>query len=145
MRENKEKTITSGDEDVTVPPLVQTTFVQIGKRKSKSISSAVDLDDLPSHRGPKKQKPGKASLPKVSKVTPLTVNLDDPSVDIEPIQTIHPIQTDPSPLQPRLLTSLIRRSHLIVLLTWCQMRAMHGGRSKESLLTMKSMSVTICQ
>ena len=56
MRENKEKTITSGDEDVTAPlttpPVVQVTFVQIGKRKSKSISSAVDLDDLPSCRGP---------------------------------------------------------------------------------------------
>ena len=151
MRENKEKTITSGDEDVTAPPtappVVQVTSVQTGKRKSKSISSVVDLDDLPSRRGPKKQKPGKASLPKVSKVTPPTVNLHDPSVNVEPVQTIHPVQTDPtpSPLQPRLLTSLICQSHLIVPLTWCWTRAMHGGRSKGSLLTMKSMSVTICQ
>ena len=56
MRENKEKTITSGDEDVTAPlttpPVVQVTSVQIGKRKSKLIFSAVDLDDLPSYRGP---------------------------------------------------------------------------------------------
>ena len=56
MRENKEKTITTGDEDATAPPVIQKIFVQTGKRKSKSISSAVDLDDLPSRRGPKKQK-----------------------------------------------------------------------------------------
>ena len=47
MRENKEKTVTSGDEDVAAPPLVQVASVQAGKRKSKPISSAVDLDDLP--------------------------------------------------------------------------------------------------
>ena len=102
MRKNKEKTITSGDEDViappTAPPVVQVTSVQAGKRKSKSISSTVDLDDLPSRRGPKKQKSDKTSLPKVPKFTPPTVNLDDPSVDVEPVQTIHPIQTDPPPL-----------------------------------------------
>ena len=54
MRENKEKTVTSGDEDVSAPPLVQVASVQAGKRKFKPISSAVDLDDLPSRRGPKK-------------------------------------------------------------------------------------------
>ena len=101
MRENKEKTITSGDEDVTAPPtappVVQATSVQAGKRKSKSISSVVDLDDLPSRRGPKKQKPGKTSLPKVPKFTPPTVNLDNPVVDVEPVQTIHPVQIDPPP------------------------------------------------
>ena len=91
MRENKEKTITSGDEDVTAPPVVQATSIQTGKRKSKSISSAVDLDDLPNRRGPKKKKLGKASLPKVPMFTPLTVNPDDPPVDVEPIQTFHPI------------------------------------------------------
>ena len=104
MRENKEKTITSGDEDattpLTAPPVVQATSVQTGKRKSKSISSAVDLDDLPSRQGPKKQKPGKASLRKVSKVTPPTVNLDYPPVDVEPVQIIHPIHTDPPPPSP---------------------------------------------
>ena len=97
MRENKEKTITSGDKDVTAPPVIQATSIQTGKRKSKSISSAADLDDLPSRKGPKKQKPGKASLPKVPKFTPPTVNLDDPPVDMEPIQTVHPVQTDPTP------------------------------------------------
>ena len=91
MRENKEKNITSGDKDATAPPVVQKTFVQTGKRKSKSISSVVDLEDLPSRRGPKKQKPGKAFLPKVPKFTPSIVNLDDPLVDVEPIQTVHPI------------------------------------------------------
>ena len=48
MRENKEKTITSGDEDTTTPPVVQKTSVQTKKRKSKPISSVVDLDNLPS-------------------------------------------------------------------------------------------------
>ena len=48
MRENKEKAIISGDEDVAAPSVVQVTSVQIRKMKSKSISSAVDLDDLPS-------------------------------------------------------------------------------------------------
>ena len=61
----------------------------------------MDLDDLPSRRGLKKQKPSKTSLPKVPKFTPSTVNLDDPSVDVEPIQTVHPAQTDPPPPQAR--------------------------------------------
>ena len=56
MRENKEKTVTSGDEDVATPPLVQMASVQVGKRKSKPIFSVVDLDDLPSRRGLKKKK-----------------------------------------------------------------------------------------
>ena len=46
MRENREKTVTSGDEDVAAPPVALVASVQGGKRKSKSISSAVDLDDL---------------------------------------------------------------------------------------------------
>ena len=54
MRENKEKIVTSRDEDVAVPPVVPVMSIQGGKRKSKSISSAVDLDDLPSRRGAKK-------------------------------------------------------------------------------------------
>ena len=57
MRENKEKTIASGDEDAPAPPVVQKAPVQAGKRKSKKISSAVDLDDLPSRRGSKNKKP----------------------------------------------------------------------------------------
>ena len=97
MRENKEKTVTSGDEDIAAPSVVPVTSVQGGKRKSKSISSAVDLDDLPSRRGAKKQKPVKTPIPKVPKFTPPTVNLDDPHVDVEPVQTVHPIQTDLPP------------------------------------------------
>ena len=60
----------------------------------------MDLDDLPSRRGLKKQKlvkADKASLPKVPKFVPPMVNLDESPVDLEPVQTIHPIQTDPSP------------------------------------------------
>ena len=54
----------------------------------------MDLDNLPSRRGPKKQKPvnaDKASLPKVPKFVPPTVNLDESLVDVEPVQTIHPV------------------------------------------------------
>ena len=101
MRENKEKTVTSGDEDVAAPPVVPVTSVQGGKRKSKSISSAMDLDDLPSRRGAKKQKPVKTPIPKVPKFTPPTVNLDEPPVDVEPVQTVHPIQTDLPPLSAK--------------------------------------------
>ena len=100
IRENKEKNITSGDEDATAPLVIQKTSVQAGKRKAKPISSAVDLDDLPSRRGPKKQKPvkaDKASLPKVPKFVPPTVNLDESLVDVELVQTIHLIQTEPTP------------------------------------------------
>ena len=60
----------------------------------------MDLDDLPSRRGPKKQTPvkaDKASLPKVPKFVPPTVNLDESPVDVEPVQTIHPVQTKPTP------------------------------------------------
>ena len=83
-----------------MPPVVQKTSVQAGKRKAKSISSVVDLDNLPSRQGPKKQRPikaDKASLPKVPKFVPPTVNLDESPVNVEPVQTIHPIQTDPTP------------------------------------------------
>ena len=85
MRENKEKTVTSGDEDVAVPPVVPVTSVQGGKRKSKSISSVVDLDNLPSCRGAKKQKPVKTPIPKVPKFIPPIVNMDEPPFDVEPI------------------------------------------------------------
>ena len=71
--------------------------VQVGKRKSKPISSVVDLDDLPSRRGPKKQKSGKTSLPKVPKFVPPTVNLDEPLVNVEPVQIVHPVQSNPLP------------------------------------------------
>ena len=98
MRENKEKTIASGDEDAPAPPVVQRAPVQVGKRKSKKISSAVDLDDLPSCRGFKKPKTTQSSsLPKVPKFIPPSVNLDDPPLDMEPVQILHPVQTDPTP------------------------------------------------
>ena len=97
MRKNKEKAVTSGNEDVVAPPFVQVASVQAGKRKSKPISSTVDLDDLPSRRGPKKQKSAKTSLPKVPKFVPPTVNLDEPLVDVEPVQIVHPVQSDPPP------------------------------------------------
>ena len=119
MRENKEKTMTSGDEDVAAPPLVQMASVQAGKRKSKTISSAVDLDDLPRCHGPKKQKSSKTSLPKVPKFTPPTMNLDEPLVDVEPVQTVHPVQSDPPPhpkvsRKPSLSEASDRPSNLVL-------------------------------
>ena len=100
MKENKEKAIPSGDEGVqvqddTTPSVVQKPAIQTGKRKT--ISSLVNHGDLPSHRGPKKQKPSKNPLPKVPKFTPLTVDLDDPVINVVPVQTIVPVQTDPPP------------------------------------------------
>ena len=97
MRENKENTVTSGDKDIAAPPVVPVTFIQRGKRKFKSISSAVDLDDLLSRRGAKKQKPVKTPIPKVPKFIPPTVNLDEPPFDVEPVQTVHLVQTDLPP------------------------------------------------
>ena len=87
MRENREKNITSGDEDAAATPVVQKTSVQVGKRKAKPISTTVDLDDLPSRRGPKKQKSkvDKAPLPKVPKFVPPMVNLNESPVDVEPV------------------------------------------------------------
>ena len=99
MRENKDKTILSGDEGASVPPVVQkeaVQAVQAGKRKSKKISSGVDMEDLPSRRGPKKPKTTQTSLPKVPKFTP-TVNLDETPAIVEPVQMVHPVQTDPTP------------------------------------------------
>ena len=61
----------------------------------------MDLDDLPSRQGLKKQKhvkADKASLPKVPKFVPPTINLDESPVDVEHVQTIHPVQTKPTPL-----------------------------------------------
>ena len=100
MKENKEKAVTSGDEDVqvqdnTTPLVVQKSAIQTGKRKT--ISSSVNLGDLPSRRGPKKQKPSKNPLPKVPKFTPLMVDLDDPVINVVPVQTIPPVQIDPPP------------------------------------------------
>ena len=100
MKENKEKAVTSGDEDVqvqddTTASVIQKSTVQTGKKKT--ISSSMNLDDLPSRRGSKKQKPSKNPIPKVPKFTPLTVDLDDPVINVVPVQTIPPVQTDPLP------------------------------------------------
>ena len=92
MKQNKEKVVTSGiegEEDIqvqddTTPLVVQKTVVQAKKRKS--ISSSVDLGDLPSWRGSKKQKSGKTPLPKVPKFTLPMVELDDPTVNFVPVQ-----------------------------------------------------------
>ena len=93
MKENKEKAVTSGDEDVQVQddttPVIQKPASQTGKRKT--ISSSVNLGDLPSRRGSKKPKPSKNLPPKV----PKTVDLDEPVINMVPVQTIPPVQTDP--------------------------------------------------
>ena len=103
MKENKEKAATSGDEDVqiqddTTPTVIQKSAVQTGKRKA--ISSSVDLGDLPSRRGLMKKKPSKNPLPKVPKFTPPTVDLDEPMVNVAPIQTIPPVLSKNIPPPP---------------------------------------------
>ena len=55
----------------------------------------MNLGDLPSRRGSKKQKPSKTSLPKVPKFTLPTVDLDDLVINVVPVQTIPPVQTNP--------------------------------------------------
>ena len=98
MKENKEKAITSGTEgekDVQVQDDATPLVVQAGKWKG--ISSFVDLGDLPSHRGSKKQKSGKTPLPKVPKFPPTTVDLDNPAVNLVPVQTIPFIQPENLP------------------------------------------------
>ena len=100
MQENKEKAITSGDEDGqvqddTTPLVVQKVAIQT--RKRKTISSSVNLGNLPSRQGPKKQKPSKNPLPKVPKFTSPTVDLGDPVINMVPVQTIPPVQIDPPP------------------------------------------------
>ena len=94
MKENKEKVVTNGDKDVqvqddTTPSVVQKSAIQTGKRKT--ISSSVNLGDLPSRRGPKKQKPSKNPLPKVPKFTPPMVDLDDLVINVVPVQTDPPL------------------------------------------------------
>ena len=93
MKENKEKAVTSGDEDVqvqdnTTPSVVQKPASQTGKRKT--ISSSVNLGDLPSRRGSKKPKPSKNPFPKVPKFTSPMVDLDEPVINVVPVQTDPP-------------------------------------------------------
>ena len=88
MKENKGKNVasgTKGDEDVQVqdeaaPLAVQKPVVQA--RKRKSISSNIDLGDLPRHRGLKKQKPDKIPPPKVPKLPTTTIDLDNPAMNL---------------------------------------------------------------
>ena len=73
MKENKGKGVASGiegEEDVQVldditPLVVQKLGIQA--RKRKGISSSVDIGDLPTRRGSKKQKSDKTSPSKVPK------------------------------------------------------------------------------
>ena len=55
----------------------------------------MNLGDLPSRRGSKKPKPSKNPPPKVPKFTSQTVDLDEPVINVVPVQTIPPVQTDP--------------------------------------------------
>ena len=81
-------------DDVT-PLVVQKPVIQA--RKRKGIFSFVDHGELPSHRGPKKQKFGKTPQPKVSKFPPMTVDLDDLTVNLVPIQTTPFVQPENLP------------------------------------------------
>ena len=100
MKENKGKGIasgTEGEEDVQVQDEAASLVVQklaVQARKRKSISSSVDLGDLPRCRGLKKQKPSKTPPPKVPKCLTTMVDLDDSVVNPVLVQTI------PSSIQP---------------------------------------------
>ena len=104
MKENKGKSVTSGtqaEEGVQVqgeaaPLAVQKPVVQV--RKRKIISSSIELGDLPRQRGSKKQKPGKTLPPKVPKLLTTTIDLDNPVVNLVPIQTTPSVQPEnPAP------------------------------------------------
>ena len=68
-------------DDVT-PLVVHKPGIQAGKRKG--ISSSVDLGDLPTRRGSKKQKSGKTPPPKVPKFPSATIHLDASAVNLVP-------------------------------------------------------------
>ena len=63
---------------------VQKSIVQTTAGKRKSISSSIDLGNLPRHRGHKKQKSDKTPPPKVSKPQDVTVDLDELIVNLVP-------------------------------------------------------------
>ena len=114
MKENKEKSVTSGTEGEEERPGPRrfNPFSHLEDCRpnweEEGISSSVDLGDLPSHQGSKKQKSGKTPLPKVPKFTPLTVDLDDSAVVLVPVQTIPSVQPGTFLLlQPKLLAGLI--------------------------------------
>ena len=105
MKENKGKSVTSGtkgEEDVQVqdeaaPLADQKPVIQV--RKRKSISSSIDLGDLPRRQCSKKQKPTKTPPPKVPKLPTTTVDLDDSAVNLVPVQTTPSVQLEnPAPL-----------------------------------------------
>ena len=142
MKENKEKAVTSGEEDIQVlddaaPLNVQKPIVQA--RKRKSISSSMDLSDVPTHRGPKKQKTGKTPPPKVPKFPSATVHLDASTMNLVPVQTIPTtIQTKDLPLPANKAPYWIHPSEKAsVLPIWCWTRVMPEGHSKGSSLTMR--------
>ena len=100
MKENKGKGVANGiesEEDVQVlddvtPVVVQKPGVQAGKRKG--ISSSVDLGDLLTRRGSKKQKSDKTPPPKVPKFPSATVHLDASAMNLVS-QTTPSVQTTP--------------------------------------------------
>ena len=148
MKENKAKGVasgTEGEEDVQVlddvtPLVVQKPGDQVEKRKG--ISNSMDLGNLPTRRGSKKQKSGKTPPPKVPKFPSAMVHLDTSTMNLVP-QTTPFVQTTPL-VQPEDLpptTKAPHRAHVqrkpSVLLTWYWTRIMLGGRSKKSSLTMR--------
>ena len=149
MKENKGKGLTSrteGEEDVQVLDDVTPLVVQkpsVHTRKRKRISSSVDLRDLPTRRGSKKQKSGKTPPPKVPKFTSAMVHLDTPAVNLVP-QTTPSVQTTPL-VQPNDPTPPVAKApHKAhpsekgkVLLTWYWTKVMLRRRTNDSLLTMR--------
>ena len=93
MKENKGKGVasgTKGEEDIQVQEEAALVAIQkpaVQARKRKSISSSIDLSDLPRHQGSKKQKPLKTPLAKVPKLPTTMVDLDDSTMNLVPVQT----------------------------------------------------------
>ncbi|KAK9991317.1 hypothetical protein SO802_026302 [Lithocarpus litseifolius] len=91
----------------------------VGKRKG--ISNSVDLGDLPTHQGSKKQKSGKTPPPKVPNFPSVTVHLDASAVNLVP-QTTPSVQTTP-PVQPEDLSLIAKTPY----------KAHHSEKTKHPL------------
>ena len=65
---------------------VQKSVVQAVVGKRKSISSSIDLGNLTRRQGLKRQKSGKTPPLKVSKSQDVAIDLDDPAVNLMPVQ-----------------------------------------------------------
>ena len=122
MKGNKGENVINGieeEEDVQVqdeltPLAVQKSIIQAAAGKRKSISSNIDLGDLPRRYGLKKQKSGKTPSPKVPKPQIMTVDLDDLTINLVTVQASPLIVQPEKPTPPAAKVS--HRVHPLILL-----------------------------